>query len=217
MLHQRVIRKLIRRILATAVVMIAASAVHGAITIDDFSGPVAGSVAVDPDPGLATVATAANSVVVPPGGWRIIRVNRVAGGVGTLKSAGHLGQLKYHQTETSRGVGSVWWDGDSNEVFADGGFPAVDLTEGGANRRLVLTKFEFQNSIQLTITVKTTTGTRTYVETLIGPPFSGFDKVISFDAFTGTGSFTSVTAIRVTFDGSASPGSKLIFDSLKAN
>jgi hypothetical protein len=210
------LQRVMRRVVSTVIVLGATAVVRGDIVIDEFAGPVGGAGAIDADPGLATVSVAANSVAGIPGGWRIVRVNRVAGGSGAVKCLGHLGQMKYDQTDTSRGVGSVWWDGDSNDTFGDGGFPAVDLTEGGSNKVLSLTKFDFKNAVKLTITVRTTTGTRTYEETLTGPPFSGFDKNIGFDAFTGTGSFTSVTAIRIAFDGSADPGSRLSFDSVKA-
>ncbi len=205
-----------RRVVGTAIVFGVAAVVRGDIVIDEFSGPAGGVGAVDADPGLATISTAANNVAGIAGGWRVVRVNRVAGGSGAVKCFGHIGQLKYDQTDTSRGVGSVWWDGDSNDTFGDGGFAAVDLTEGGANKVLSLTKIDFKNAVKLTITVKTTTGTRTYEETLAGPPFAGFDKNIGFNAFTGTGSFTSVTAIRIAFDGSGDPSSRLSFDSVKA-
>ncbi|MCY2965118.1 MAG: hypothetical protein NT069_16040 [Planctomycetota bacterium] len=210
------LQSVMRRVIGAAMVLGAAVVVRGDIVIDEFAGPVAGVGAVDADPGLATVSTAANNVAGIPGAWRIVRANRVAGGTGAVKCFGHIGQLKYDQTDSSRGVGSVWWDGDSDDTFGDGGFPAVDLTEGGANKVLSLTKIDFKNAVKLTITVKTTTGTRTYEETLAGPPFLGFDKNIGFNAFTGTGSFTSVTAIRIAFDGSGDSGSRLSFDAVKA-
>jgi len=205
--------------------LMGSQASQASIIIDDFNSF---QVAVDANPTAGSIDSATLADVNVLGGYREFIANRTNPTTGTLQvrtSSNEFGTNTFifdQTSSTTRGMGSIIYDGDPTQVLGESALnttglaPGVDLTAGGT-----LTFFTFKdlavtgNGLVLTVSLYNSLGVAsTATVNLVDTNGTSIDLLIPYATFSNPGTPSAVYAVKIDIDGrsTGARGSDLTFD-----
>jgi len=202
---------------------------HGAVMIDNFNGPL--NLNIPALGGNPSGVSGGNSHASILGGSRGISFSRTAGnGAESLNvDLGGTGILEFASGSFDTVTAFMQWDGDTNPNSLNAsGLGGFDLSQGGANNRLVITQHadrptNLTNFGAITITLYSGAGnasslTMQTINTAFLGPFIEIEfPFAAFVATQGAGAnLANIGAIELSINGNNAPGLDLAFDFLEA-